>query len=81
MTGFLLPSIPSYYPSITVRDNYIIPMLYQPILSHNITLGMIPNYNPALDTSVDSSYNPWELINIPSSITDTMNEKSQLFQM
>jgi hypothetical protein len=72
---------PSYYPSITVRDNYIIPMLYQPILYHNVTLGMIPNYNPALDTSVDSSYNPWELINIPSSITDTMNEKSQLFQM
>jgi len=42
---------PSYYPSITVRDNYIIPMLYQPIVSHwarfsIIILHWIPLWTP-----------------------------------
>ena len=79
--GKLSDYVPMYYPSKTVRDNCLIPQVYQPLTFYCATLGMIPTYDPELDSSVDSLYNPWEILNAPGSIMDTLNDHSQLYQM
>ena len=59
---------PSYYPSITVRDNYIIPPMYQSIMSHSsITLGMISCYNPAKCDTTMILVHRWNDIVVPHS--------------
>jgi len=68
--------IASYYPSPAVRDNNL--TIFQPTQQYQLTLGMHPIPN---SQHGDDSYNPWQLMNVPSSIRATMNDGSTLYQM